>query len=266
MRAAIFAEPGRIEVGDGPDAVVVEPTNAVVRVVLACVCGSDLWYYRGDSPLLSRPIGHEFIGVVEQTGAAVDTLAEGALVIAPFAFSDGTCPHCRAGFHNSCINGGFFGGDATGGGQGERVRVPFADGTPVKVPAGDYDDDATMRSFLALSDVMATGHHAAVSANLKPGDTIGVVGDGAVGLSAVLAANRSAPAASSPCPATRPVKPWPASSEPPTSSPNAAGRRSRPCSTSPTESVSMPPPNAPAPTSRSPPQSGSPAPGRWSDT
>jgi threonine dehydrogenase-like Zn-dependent dehydrogenase len=188
MRAALFVEPHRVEAGDRPDAAIADPTDAVVRVVLACVCGSDLWYYRGDTPFQPGPIGHEFIGVVEDVGADVRQIAKGDFVIAPFAFSDGTCPHCEAGITTACMNGGFFpmNGD---GGQGEAVRVPLADGTLFKVP-GSGHSDAMLRSLLTLSDVMATGHHAAVCAAVKPGQTVAVVGDGAVGLSGVIAAQR----------------------------------------------------------------------------
>jgi threonine dehydrogenase-like Zn-dependent dehydrogenase len=188
MRAAIFAGPRRIEVGERPDPVILESTDAVVRIVVACVCGSDLWYYRGQSPHEVGAIGHEFVGVVERIGPDVRTVSAGDLVIAPFAYSDGTCPNCRAGVQTACLHGGFFGGDGLGG-QAERVRVPLADGTLVKVPEGDYSDE-TLRSLLALSDVMGTGHHAVVSAYTKPGDKVAVVGDGAVGLCSVLAAKR----------------------------------------------------------------------------
>ena len=188
MRAAIFNEPRSITAGKRPDPAIREPTDAVVRVVLACVCGSDLWYYRGESEFEPGPIGHEFIGVVEDVGADVSQLAKGDLVIAPFAFSDGSCPNCQNGVTTACMNGGFFpmNGD---GGQGEAVRVPLADTTLVTVP-GSGHSEAMMRSLLSLSDVMATGHHAAVCANVKPGQTVAVVGDGAVGLSGVLAAKR----------------------------------------------------------------------------
>src|SRR5215217_4492693 len=188
MRAALFKAPRTIEVGDRPDASISEPTDAVVRVALACVCVSDLWYYRGDSEFEPGPIGHEFVGIVEDVGAEVDDIAKGDFVIAPFAFSDGTCPHCRHGITSACANGGFFpmNGD---GGQGEAVRVPLADGTLVPVP-GSGNSDETMRSLLTLTDVMATGHHAAVCAGVKKGDTVAVVGDGAVGLCGVLAAQR----------------------------------------------------------------------------
>jgi hypothetical protein len=189
MRAAIFNEPRSIGVAERPDPVIAQPTDAVVRVVLACVCGSDLWYYRGESPFDPGPIGHEFVGVVEDVGAEVRDLAKGDLVIAPFAYSDGTCPHCRAGVTTSCVAGGFWASNGMDGGQGEAVRVPFADSTLVKVPGSGHSDE-TMRSLLTLSDVMATGHHAAVSAGVTPGSVVAVVGDGAVGLSGVLAAAR----------------------------------------------------------------------------
>ena len=189
MRAAIFNGPRRIDVGDRPDPTIAAPTDAVVRVVLACVCGSDLWYYRGESPHDRGPIGHEFIGIVTEVGAAVTAIASGDFVVAPFTYNDGTCPHCLAGWPSNCANGGSFGNHGIDGGQGEAVRVPFADATLVKVP-GSGHDDATMRSLLALSDVMCTGNHAAVSGGVKPGDTVAVVGDGAVGLCAVIAAKR----------------------------------------------------------------------------
>jgi threonine dehydrogenase-like Zn-dependent dehydrogenase len=189
MRAAIFNGPRDITVGDRPDPAITDPTDAVVRVVLGCVCGSDLWYYRGESPHALGPIGHEFIGVVTDVGSAVTDLEEADFVVAPFTFSDGTCPHCLAGWPSNCANGGSFGNHGVDGGQGEAVRVPFADATLVKVP-GTGHDEATMRSLLALSDVMCTGHHAAVSGGVRPGMTVVVVGDGAVGLCAVIAAER----------------------------------------------------------------------------
>jgi threonine dehydrogenase-like Zn-dependent dehydrogenase len=189
MRAAIFAGPRSIELGERPDPVIQEPTDAVVRVVLACVCGSDLWYYRGESPHATGSIGHEFIGVVEETGADVTSVAAGDLVVAPFIYSDMTCPHCRNGSTISCPLGGNFGNGTIDGGQGETVRVPQAHGTLVRVP-GTGHCDHILRSLLTLSDVMATGHHAAMSAGVKSGDVVAVVGDGAVGLCAVLAAHR----------------------------------------------------------------------------
>lgn len=189
MRAAIFHGPRDITIEEVPDPTVSAPTDAVVRVILACVCGSDLWYWRGLTAHEHTGIGHEFVGVVEAIGSSVTSLRAGDLVIAPFAWSDGTCPNCLVGVQTACLHGGFFGNGDGLGGQAELVRVPQADGTLVKVPAGTYDE-ATMRSLLTLSDVMGTGHHAAFSARVLDGDTMAVVGDGAVGLSAVLAARR----------------------------------------------------------------------------
>src|SRR2546428_235458 len=130
-------------------------------MVLTCVCGSDLWYYRGESPHALGPIGHEFVGVVEQVGAEVHAIAHGDLVVAPFKYSDGTCANCRAGWTSSCVAGGAFGTDGFDGGQGEAVRVPFADATLVVVRGSGHSNE-TMDSVLELSDVMCTGHHAAV--------------------------------------------------------------------------------------------------------
>lgn len=189
MRAAVYNGPRSIEVADRPDPVIAAPTDAVVRVVLACVCGSDLWYYRGESPHAVGSIGHEFIGVVEGVGSDVRGIAEGDLVIAPFLYSDGTCPHCQAGVTLSCVASGSFGDGEIDGGQGEAVRVPLAGSTLVPVPGSGHSDE-TLRSLLTLSDVMCTGHHAAVSAGVRPGSVVAVVGDGAVGLSAVLASAR----------------------------------------------------------------------------
>jgi threonine dehydrogenase-like Zn-dependent dehydrogenase len=189
MKAAIFRGPRDVALGERADPVIEAPTDAIVRVVLACVCGSDLWHYRGESPHALGSIGHEFIGVVEETGADVDTVARGDLVVAPFIFSDMSCPHCLNGSTISCEQGGNFGDGTIDGGQGQAVRVPLAGSTLVPVPGSGHSDD-TLRSLLALSDVMSTGHHAAVSAGVGKGDTVAVVGDGTVGLSAVLAAHR----------------------------------------------------------------------------
>jgi alcohol dehydrogenase len=187
MKAAIFKGKGTIAVEDRPRPTVTEPTDAIVRVVLACVCGSDLWFYRGISDLTHGSVGHEFIGVVDEIGSAVKTLSPGDFVIAPFSWSDGTCKNCEAGFHTACIHGGFFGQGGDGdGGQADYVRVPQADGTLLHVPGTDFSDE-TMASLLALTDVTSTGYHAAVSAGVQRGQTVAVVGDGAVGLSGVLA-------------------------------------------------------------------------------
>jgi hypothetical protein len=172
-----------------PDATIKDPADVLLRVTRACICGSDLWPYKSmePSPEGAR-MGHEFIGVVEDAGADVRTLKRGDVVVAPFVWSDGTCDFCQEGLHTSCLHGGFWGSGDVDGGQGEAVRVPQADGTLVKLPVAE--DDALMPSLLTLSDVFATGHHAAVSARVAPGRTVAVVGDGAVGLCGVIAARR----------------------------------------------------------------------------
>jgi threonine dehydrogenase-like Zn-dependent dehydrogenase len=189
MRAAIFIGPHDIEVGERPDPKVEKPTDAVVRVVLGCVCGSDLWYWRGESPHDQGPIGHEFIGVVEDAGSEVREVKRGDLVVAPFVFCDGTCPNCEAGVTSQCVHAYIPGSGGRDGGQGEAVRVPMASSSLVPVPGPAHSDEA-LRSLLTLADVMCTGHHAAVSAGVRAGSVVAVVGDGAVGLSAVIAAKR----------------------------------------------------------------------------
>jgi threonine dehydrogenase-like Zn-dependent dehydrogenase len=196
MRATIIHGPGDIRVEDRDYPSVQLPTDVVVKVTASCVCGSDLWPYRGSRPT-RRPsaIGHEFIGVVESTGADVTQLNAGDFVIAPFVVSCGECPQCRNGVTVACARlAGWGGRDDSGinidGGQGEAVRVPLAESTLVKVPLTGEPDDALRKNLLTLSDVMATGHHAALSAQVSAGRTVVVVGDGAVGLCAVLAARR----------------------------------------------------------------------------
>jgi hypothetical protein len=197
VRATLIHAARDIRVDDVPDPTVQRPTDALVRVTAACVCGSDLWPYRGVVET-SEPhrIGHEFVGVVEDAGAEVSTLSVGDFVIAPFALSDGTCAHCRNGVQTSCVHSASWGGeDEEGlridGGQGEAVRVPMADGTLVPVPGlGDGPDDKLLAGLLTLSDVMGTGHHAAAAAGVGKGSTVVVVGDGAVGQCAVIAARR----------------------------------------------------------------------------
>jgi hypothetical protein len=180
---------GDVRVETVPDARLVEPSDALVMVTRAGICGSDLWPYNQMEPSeTGRRMGHEFIGVVEAVGSEVRTLKDGDLVLAPFVWSDGTCVLCREGLHTSCLDGGRYGVDGVDGGQGEAVRVPQADGTLVVLPVGK--DDALMPSLLTLSDVMATGHHAALAANVGPGKTVAIVGDGAVGLCGVIAARR----------------------------------------------------------------------------
>jgi len=189
MKATLYGGPRDISVGERLDSRIEQPTDAIVRVLMGCVCGSDLWYFRGESPHVLGPIGHEFIGIVDEIGDNVSTLSTGDLVIAPFLWCCGECRPCQSGWPSNCVNGGSFGNHGHDGGQGEAVRSPYADATLVKVPSDDYDA-VMMRSLLALSDVMCTGHHAAVSAGVQPGQTVAVVGDGAVGLCAVLAAHR----------------------------------------------------------------------------
>ena len=178
---------GDVRIENVPDARLIEPTDALVAITRACVCGSDLWPYKKmEHSETGRRMGHELIGIVEAVGSDVHKVKPGQLVVAPFAFSDGTCVFCREGLHTSCIHGGFFGMEEVGGAQAEAVRVPQADGTLVVLPVGK--DDALMPSLLTLSDVMGTGHHAAVSAKVGPGKSVAVVGDGAVGLCGVIAA------------------------------------------------------------------------------
>jgi len=180
---------GDVRVEDVPDARLIQPTDALVRVTRAAVCGSDLWPYRSMEPTdPGRRMGHEIIGVVDSVGSEVHTITAGSLVVSPFLWSDGTCVFCREGLHSACLHGGRYGFDDVDGGQGEAVRVPQADGTLVALPVDP--DDALMPSLLALADVMGTGHHAAVAARVAPGKTVAVVGDGAVGLCGVIAARR----------------------------------------------------------------------------
>ena len=179
---------GDVRVETVPDARIVEPTDALLTVTRACICGSDLWPYKSMAPSeKGRRMGHEFIGIIEAVGREVRTIMPGDLVVAPFAWSDGTCVFCHEGLQTSCLHGGWWGG-ALDGGQGEAVRVPQADGTLVRLPVGP--DDALMASLLTLSDVMGTGHHAARAAQVGPGKRVAVVGDGAVGLCGVIAARR----------------------------------------------------------------------------
>ncbi|MFR9673279.1 zinc-dependent alcohol dehydrogenase family protein [Streptomyces sp. TR06-5] len=191
MRATVINGPNDIRIQEVPDPRVQRPTDAVVRVVNSCICGSDLWAYRGVAPREEgQRIGHEFVGIVEETGPEVTGFAPGDFVAAPFVWSDGVCEFCRDGLHTSCPHGGFWGEVGSDGGQGEAVRVPYADGTLVPLPKDAAGDDALLPGLLALTDVMSTGHHAAVAARVRPGTTVAVVGDGAVGLCGVLAAHR----------------------------------------------------------------------------
>ncbi|WP_410569285.1 zinc-binding dehydrogenase [Amycolatopsis sp. cmx-4-61] len=189
MRATVIHGAGDVRVETVPDPELVDPTDVILRVVRSCICGSDLWPYADMAPSeRGRRIGHEFLGVVEEAGADVRTVTKGDLVIAPFVWSDNTCVFCREGLQTSCLHGGFWGAKGVDGGQGEAVRAPQADGTLVKVP--HTEDDALLASLLTLSDVFPTGHHAATKARVTKGQNVTVIGDGAVGLSAVLAAKR----------------------------------------------------------------------------
>jgi threonine dehydrogenase-like Zn-dependent dehydrogenase len=190
MRAAVYQSAGNVVVEDVPDATLAEPTDVVVRVLRSCICGSDLWAYRG---VIQRTpgarIGHEFIGLVEEVGSEVRTFEVGDFVVAPFQWSDNTCPACLDGIQTSCVNGGTFGAPGTDGGMGEAVRVPQADGTLVAVPGGlAAAGEQLLPALLATTDVAATGLHGAVLADTEKGCTVAVIGDGAVGLCAVLGA------------------------------------------------------------------------------
>lgn len=179
---------GDVRIENVPDPIIQQPTDAIVRVTRSCICGSDLHPFHSMPPdAEGTPMGHEFIGVVEDIGADVATLKVGDFVIAPFAWQDNTCVFCREGMQTSCLHGGFYGGNGVGGGQAEAVRVPLADGSLVKVPGPG--DEALYPSLLTLSDVYLTGYHAAHMGRVEAGKTVTVIGDGAVGLSAVLAAH-----------------------------------------------------------------------------
>jgi len=184
MRATVMYGAGDVRVEDRPAPAIEEDTDAIVRVLRTCICGSDLHPYHSMAASSDgTTMGHEMIGVVEQTGDLVSTVTPGDLVIAPFAFSDNTCDICLDGFQTACPHGGYFSTC-----QSEVVRVPQADGTLVVAPA--TEDEAILKSYLALSDVYLTGYHAAFMGKVEPGKSVTVIGDGAVGLSAVLAASR----------------------------------------------------------------------------
>ncbi|MBV8884925.1 MAG: zinc-dependent alcohol dehydrogenase family protein [Chroococcidiopsidaceae cyanobacterium CP_BM_RX_35] len=191
MRATVYYGKGDVRVENVPDPEIQQPTDAIVRITHACICGSDLWFYRGlDDWQPGWRTGHEWMGIVEAVGSEVRTVKKGDRVLAPFAFSDGTCEFCSKGLQTSCVHGGFWGGKGNDGGQAEAVRAPFADGTLVAIPPSVENDDTILTAILPLTDVMSTGHHAAVSAGVQQGKTVAVVGDGAVGLCGVLAARR----------------------------------------------------------------------------
>ncbi|MER5806146.1 zinc-dependent alcohol dehydrogenase family protein [Streptomyces mirabilis] len=189
MRATVMYGAGNVRVENVPDPTIENPTDALVRVLRSCVCGSDLWPYASMAANpQGRRMGHEFLGVIEDVGSEVSGFKAGDLVVAPFLWEDNTCDFCQEGLQSSCRNGGQWGLSGVDGGQGEAVRVPQAQGTLVKLPVAE--DSALLPSLLTLSDVFCTGHHSAVTAGVNPRKTVTVIGDGAVGLSAVLAARR----------------------------------------------------------------------------
>jgi threonine dehydrogenase-like Zn-dependent dehydrogenase len=189
MRATLIYGAGDVRVENVPDPALKDPGDAVMRVLRSCICGSDLWPYRSKPATeQGNRIGHEFLGVVEEIGSDVSGLKPGDVVVAPFVWADNTCDFCQEGLQTSCRRGGQWGVPGVDGGQGEAVRVPQAQGTLVKLPV---DEDSTLLpSLLTLSDVFSTGHHCAVTAGVNPRTTVTVIGDGTVGLSAVLAAKR----------------------------------------------------------------------------
>jgi threonine dehydrogenase-like Zn-dependent dehydrogenase len=186
MRGAVLYGPRDVRFEERPDPTIIEPTDAVIRLAATCVCGSDLWPYRGiDAPSLPAPMGHEYCGVVEAVGGAVRNITPGQFVVGSFFASDNTCAICRAGYQSRCVRGEPIG---AGGAQAPLLRVPLADGTLVATPGIPPDD--LIPSLLAASDVLGTGWFGAVAAEVGPGKTVAVVGDGAVGLLAVLAAKQ----------------------------------------------------------------------------
>jgi threonine dehydrogenase-like Zn-dependent dehydrogenase len=187
MRAAVFHGPGNVRVQTVPDPIIEFDSDAIVEVISAGLCGSDLWPFRGYGGEIGQRIGHEVVGVVREVGADVRTVRPGDMVIAPPSWSDGTCEFCIAGLPTSCVDGGNWGEPEHDGGQGELVRVPQADGTLLVVPRELQDRQAAL---IALTCALPAAHHAAVSAGVRWGSTVVIVGDGAVGLSAVLAARR----------------------------------------------------------------------------
>jgi threonine dehydrogenase-like Zn-dependent dehydrogenase len=191
MKATVMHGAGDVRIEEVSDPGLIEPTDAVMRVIRASICGSDLWPYKTLEPSdEGRIMGHEAIGIVGEVGAEVDTMKSGDLVVMPFAYSDGSCLFCHDGLQTECVHGGFFGtGEPeVGGAQAEALRIPLADGT--LYPLAAEPDEAVMPSLLTLADVMGTGHHAAVVAGVAPGKKVAVVGDGAVGLCAVIASKR----------------------------------------------------------------------------
>jgi threonine dehydrogenase-like Zn-dependent dehydrogenase len=186
MRGVVMNAPGEVQVVDREDPTITEPTDAIIRVTATCICGSDLWPYRGiENPSWPAPMGHEYVGIVEQIGDTVTTVRPGDFVVGSFFASDNTCEICRAGYQSRCVHAELVGALGT---QAQLARIPLADGTLVATP-GQPDPDL-VASFLAASDVLGTGWFAAVAAEVGPGKTVAVVGDGAIGLLGVLAAKQ----------------------------------------------------------------------------
>ena len=185
MRAVVMYAPGDVRVDETERPTIVEPTDAIIKLAATCICGSDLWPYRGADDVDHQPMGHEYVGVVEEIGSQVTTVKAGDFVVGSFFSSDNTCEICRAGYQTHCVHRG---PGAVPGAQAEYARIPHADGTLVATPA--MPDDDLVPSLLAASDVLGTGWFAAVAAEVGPGKTVAVVGDGAVGLLGVLAAKQ----------------------------------------------------------------------------
>ncbi|WP_433187579.1 zinc-dependent alcohol dehydrogenase family protein [Actinoallomurus sp. CA-150999] len=186
MRGVVMYTPGDVRVVDRDDPKIAEPTDAIIRLTATCICGSDLWAYRGVEPVDHQIMGHEYVGVVEEVGAEVKNVKVGDFVVGSFVISDNTCEICQAGFQSQCVHAQF--ANAVAGTQAERARIPLADGTLVATPG--QPDPELIPSLLAASDVLGTGWFAAAAAEAGPGKTVAVVGDGAVGLMAILAAKQ----------------------------------------------------------------------------
>lgn len=186
MRGVVMYRAGDVRVEEREDPKVIEPTDAIIRLTATCICGSDLWPYRGIEPADHQVMGHEYVGVVEEIGHAVRNVKVGDFVVGSFVISDNTCEICRSGYQSKCVNGEFVA--QTIGTQAEKASIPHADGTLVPTPGQPEPD--LIPSLLASSDVLGTGWFAAVAAEIAPGKTVAVVGDGAVGLTAVLAAKQ----------------------------------------------------------------------------
>jgi threonine dehydrogenase-like Zn-dependent dehydrogenase len=188
MRATVFYDKGDIRVEHVPDPCLRDPSDALVRITYACICGSDLLAYRGQNHWIPGwRLGHEWIGIVEEVGSDVTTVKPGQYVLAPFTFSDGSCEFCASGLPTSCVRGATWGREGDGG-QGEAIRVPFADSTLITIPHTIEQDENVLKGILLLTDVMGTGYHGAIYARIRPGGTVVIIGDGPVGLCSVLAA------------------------------------------------------------------------------